>query len=134
MKKLLLLALIITLFAGCKKASDPVVSKDQLIGTIWQKKSFLNDQKLEFLEGNKIKYTLYTITNGVEAIFGTPSTMSYNISSGKPLVDNEAILVISSSFYLYDGYKISIYKDFLLWETQSPYDSSTSKDTYNKIK
>ena len=129
MKKLMYLLVVLPLFVGCG-SNDP---EAKLTGTIWQKKSFYYDQKLEFLDGSRIKYTLNPITNGVETEDTTPTYITYNISSGKPLVDSESILIVSSSYYGYDGYKIYIYKDMLLWETKSPYDSSTDKDTYTKI-
>lgn len=137
MKKLMLLFAImpILIFASCEKVNESgaEVITDKLTGTVWQKIDFNYDQKLEFIESNKIKYSLYSITNGVKTLNGTPTIMSYSISNGIPLVDNEAVLAISSSSDYYDGYKIYIYKDFLLWETKSPYDSSTSKNTFKKI-
>lgn len=136
MKKALfsLLTILIILFSGCKNEEKEEVVIVQLEGTVWQKEDTNYKQVLDFGENNTVTYTLYNKVNGVSK-YSSDTKMTYNIASGKPLVDNESILIISSSFYLYDATEIKIYKDFLTWETTSPYDmSETYKDTYKKIK
>lgn len=123
----------ITLFISCEN-NEPKVEKDLLIGTKWERTNFFGDSKyrLEFLESNKIKYTIVYIKNGIEEAFGDPTILEYNISKGIPLIDNEAILIIGNT-YSYQGDKIIIYKDFLLWEGVSVVDGKHRTNTFQKI-
>ena len=64
---------------------------------------------------------------------GEPTILEYNIANGPPLVDAQSIIIIGNT-YSWQGDKITIYKDFLVWESTSVIDGKPTKDTFQKIK
>ncbi|NLO71980.1 MAG: hypothetical protein GX102_13755 [Porphyromonadaceae bacterium] len=131
-KLIVLLVAVPLLFTACKK-DEPEIKKDLLIGTVWENKGFLSKYLLEFHETNKAKYSIIHIDDGKEVPFGEPTILEFNIASGTPLVDAQSTIIIGNT-YSWQGDKITIYKDFLVWESTSVIDGKPTKDTFQKIK